>query len=101
MVHHFGANSPFRIRSYRQRSRKSSRIRTYKKQGRGGSTHFTAWLPHESAVPPSPTPWNRNNQQTAAAPPPYKVPGCAPSESQSVDTTAQPPHGTGLAYFPC
>src|SRR5882762_3830972 len=37
MLHHFGANNSFRISTYGQSFHKPFRMRTYKKQGGGGS----------------------------------------------------------------
>src|SRR6266576_3835503 len=99
ILHHFGANNSFRIRTYKPRFRKPFRFRTYEKQGGGGypGRKINASLPPVSTTPQSPPTWIRNIQQTAAAPPPDKAPDCAPSEIQSADTKAQPPHGKALA----
>src|SRR5260370_12203614 len=96
ILHHFGANNSFRIRTYKLRFGKPFRFRTYEKQGgRGvpGKKNFNASLPPVSATPPSSPTWIRNIQRTAAAPPPDKALNCAPSEIQSVDTTTRPRQG--------
>src|SRR5713226_6009904 len=44
ILHHFGANKSFRIRSYRHPSCKSFRIRSYKNTGGGVPQHFRTEL---------------------------------------------------------
>jgi hypothetical protein len=52
LLHHFGANNPFRFCTYRHRTGNPFRMRTYRKRGGGGGCHPHS-QPSDSRTPPA------------------------------------------------
>src|SRR6267378_118625 len=58
ILHYFGANKSFRIHTYRLASRKSSRMRSYKKGGRGWGFRNRSDSPESFSQSDDPLTWS-------------------------------------------